>query len=80
MTGAVRKAGMSDIGPLLDPIALHIQNLFRREPIETLARLRGGALAADLEQGVTGETGIPDRRHAGLAKGLLRFHDQELVD
>ena len=39
-----------------------------------------GAFAADFQQRVAGKPGVPDRRHAGLAIGLVVMHDQQLFD
>ena len=33
-----------------------------------------------LKQRMRGEAGVPDRRHAGLAVGLVIMHDQKLLD
>ena len=55
------------IGPPHDPIAFELEDLLCCKPLETFADLRYGLIAADLEQTVTGERGIPNRRHAWLA-------------
>src|SRR5207244_13567558 len=67
-------------GPARGPVAFDVQDLLRQQPFETFAGLVGGAIAADFEQGVTGERGIPNRRDARLAIALVLVHDQELLD
>ena len=62
------------------PIALDVQNLSGGEPGKTLADLVDGAIGAGFQQGMTGEPGIPNRRHAGLAIGFVIVDDQELLD
>src|SRR5262249_38086427 len=47
---------------------------------EALVDLSKRALAADFEQGMAGESGVPHRRIAGLAIGLLVPDNQELLD
>ena len=69
-----------DIGPPRDPIAFDIEDLLRRQPLQTFAHLRYGLIAAALEQAVTGERRIPNRRNARLAIGLVLVHDEKLLD
>ena len=66
-----RPAAGPHVRPPRHPVALDVEHLQRHQPIEALARLRDRALAADLEQRVAGERGVPHRRHAGLAIGLV---------
>ncbi len=75
-----RPSARPHVGPPRHPVALDLEDLLRHQPIETLAGLRDRALAADLEQRVTGEPGVPHRRDAGLAVGLVLVHHQELLD
>ena len=75
-----RPAAGPDIGPARAPVAFDAQDLLRQQPFETFAGLGRGAIAADFEQGVTGERGIPNRRDARLAIALVLVHDQKLLD
>ena len=73
-------AAGADIGPPCDPVAADIEHLLRHQPIEATLDLRDRVLAADLQQSVAGEPGIPDRRDAGLAIRLVLVHGQKLLD
>ena len=62
------------------PIADEIEDLQRREPFQPADGALDRLLAAGFEQRVAGQHTVPHRRHARLAIGLVRFHDEELVD
>ncbi len=74
-----RPAAGLEIGAPRDPVTLHIEDLLGRQPVEALAGRVDSALAADLQQGVAGEPGVPDRRDAGLAVGVMLVHREELL-
>src|SRR5262249_53931251 len=69
-----------DIGPARGPITFHVEDLPWRQPVEAFVDLRNGAIAACLEQAMTGERGVPDRRNARLAIDLVLVHREKLVD
>src|SRR5262249_22249037 len=73
-------AAGANVGAPRDPIATHIERLFGDEPVEPAFDRGVHALAADFQQRVTGEAGVPDRRDAWLAVCLLLVHYQELFD
>ena len=73
-------AARADVGPPRDPVAADIEHLLGHKPIEAAFDLRDRVLAADFQQSMTGEPGIPDRRDARLAIGLVLMHHQKLLD
>src|SRR5262249_21369228 len=75
-----RPAARADIGPARGPIAFDVEHLPRRQPVETFVDLRNGTVPPCLEQAMTGERGIPNRRNARLAIGLVLVHREELLD
>ena len=75
-----RPAAGTDIGPPRDPIAFDVEDLPGHQPFKTFAGVRRRVLATDLEQGMADEAGVPDRRDARLAIGLVLVHDQQLLD
>ena len=74
-----RPAAGTQVRPPRDPVAAHVENLHRHQPVEALLGLRGRALAAGFEQRMAGKASVPDRRDARLAIGFLLVHDQELL-
>ena len=66
-----RPAARPQIGAARDPVAAHIEHLQRHQPIEAALDLRHGALAAGFQERMRGKPGVPDRRHARLAIGLV---------
>ena len=68
------------LGAPLGPIALHLQLLQRLQPGEPTPRGGHCLLGAHLHHGVGDERGVPDRRDAGLAVGLVLADHQKLVD
>ena len=75
-----RPAARAHVRPPRDPIALDVEHLIGPQPFEPLHDPPHRLLVAGLQQRVAGEPGVPDRRHAGLAIGLVRMHGQELLD
>ena len=75
-----RPAAGPQIGPPRDPVAAHVEDLLRGEPVEAALGLGRRALAADFQQRVANQAGVPDRRDAGLAIGLVLVHGQKLLD
>ena len=62
---------------LVGPIADDIEHLARAQPVEGAGGAPDRVVAADLEHGVRGERGVPDRRHARLAIDAVGGgHDQ----
>ena len=61
------------------PVPLHVQNLFGQQPIQPLLGRRDSVgLASGFKQGMTGQRGVPHRRHAWLAIGLVLADHQKL--
>ena len=75
-----RPAAGTHVGPLHRPVALDVQHLLRQQPVEALLGLPSSRFAAGLEQRVAGQRGVPHRRDAGLAIGLVLADHQQLVD
>ncbi len=73
-------AAGANIRPLHRPVALDVQHLLRQQPVQPLFRRRQRLLAAGFDQGMTGQRGVPHRRNAGLAIGLVLADHQKLVD
>src|SRR5262249_12280826 len=74
-----RPAARPHIRPLRDPVAAHIQNLFRNEPIEAALGLFDGR-AADLDERMASKPGVPDRRDAWLRVNFVIMHAEQLLD
>ncbi len=62
------------------PVTLENELLLRKQPVEALAGVVQRLRPAGLEQRVTGQRGIPDRRYAGLAVGLILSDHQKPVE
>ena len=75
-----RPAARTDVGRLHRPVALEVEHLPRLQPVEALLHLRERVFAAGLRQRVAGQRGVPHRRDAGLAIGLVLADHQQLVD
>src|SRR4029077_8638592 len=75
-----RPAAGTNVRPLIGPIADGSEYLPRFQPAPATAHGRARPAAADLQQRLTREDGIPYRRYAGLAIRFLAGHDEELVD
>ena len=63
-----------------DPVAAHVQNLQRDEPLQPLARHFDGALVSRLEQCVRRQRGIPHGRQAGLHIRFVVGRRDQLFD
>ncbi len=66
------------IGTPRDPVAAHVENLLRHQPIEAALDLRNRALAAGFEQRVARQAGVPNRRDARLAVCLVLVNGEKL--
>ena len=64
----------------VDPIALEVQDLKRFEPTQSARHPLVRRIGTDVHKGVAHQPGIPDRRYAGLAVGLVSLDDQKLFD
>ena len=53
------------------PVSGNIENLARQQPVETAQSTGTGFVVTDFEQRVASEAGVPYRRNAGLAVGLI---------
>ena len=73
-------AAGAHVRPLHRPVALDVQHLPRLQPVEALLGRRQRLLAAGLEQRMTGQRGVPHRRDAGLAIGLVLADHQQPVE
>src|SRR5258708_2994515 len=67
-------------GPPRDRVAAHVEDLLRPQPVEAALDLCHGTVAADFQQRVANQAGVPDRRDAGLAIGLVLVHGEKLFD
>ena len=70
----------ANLRALRGPVALDVQHLLGHQPIQTLFGRRQGLLAAGFDQGMAGQRGVPHRRNAGLAIGLVLADHQKLVE
>ena len=75
-----RPAARPDVRTPGGPVALDVEDLERLEPVERRPHRLGAGVAAGFEQRVGGERGVPDRRQAGLAIGLVLADDEEPLD
>ena len=75
-----RPAAGTHVGPLLAPVAFHLELLQRLQPAQSAQR--GGRCFAllDLQHRLGGKRGVPDRRDAGLAVGFVITDHQQLLD
>ena len=62
------------------PVALDVEHLQRFQPFETLQRGAFGLGAAGFEQCMGDERGVPHRRDAGLAIGLVVMNNEQALD
>ena len=62
------------------PVALDVEDLERRQPVERRPHRLAASLATRFQQRMGGERGIPDRRQAGLAIGLVLADNEQLLD
>ncbi len=73
-------AARPDVGTPSGPVALHVEDLERLEPVERRLYRRRPRVPARLHQRMSGERGVPDRRKAGLAVGLIVLDHEEALD
>ena len=66
-----RPAAGAHAAPLLGPIAGHIQDLTRAQPIQRLVRGGDRGIIARLQHGMRGQCRIPHGADAGLAVSLV---------
>ena len=75
-----RPASRTHARPLLDPVALDIENLLGLQPVQRGLCRRHFLLAADFDHRMCGQRGIPDWRHAWLAVSLVVLDDEQVLD
>ena len=69
-----------DIRTPNSPVSFDVKDLERRQPIKRCAHRLAESLPTRLQQRVGGERGIPDRRQARLAIGLILADDEQLLN
>ncbi len=75
-----RPAARPHVGTLDRPVALDVEHLERREPVERRPHGLSPGFASSLKQRMSGERRVPHRRQAGLAIGLVLADDEKLLD
>src|SRR5215472_10950424 len=70
----------TDVAPPRRPISAYIQNLSQSDPLEALADLLQSRVTARLKQGMAGQRGVPNGRHARLTVGFMLVAHQQLLD
>ena len=75
-----RPAARPDMRAARRPVPDDIENLVWHQPIEPAQGACPRIVTAHLEQRMTGQRRVPDRRHARLAIGLVVVNDQQPVD
>ena len=75
-----RPAARPHIRALDGPVALDVEDLERREPIERRAHRLAAGFAPRFKQRVGGERRVPHRRQTRLAIGLILANDEQLLD
>ena len=72
-------ASRPHIGLFLCPVALHIENLQRRQPGKSARHGGIGPRRPGFHQRVGDQGGVPHRRDARLAIGFVRFDDEQIL-
>ena len=74
-----RPSAGTHVRPVGDPVAGQVEHLQGLQPVQSGSGAFDRWLGANLEQRLAHERGVPHRRHAGLAIGFVRLHDQQLL-